>query len=115
MERLVRVSLFVIQSGATAGISSQAPVEAQAAKHTREDSAKTPQNPSTQPKPKTRQNPGTQPTPKTLQRIQLSQGVCNGLHIFHERLAHPPLGARASVEHRVEVVVIINACQQGGS
>ena len=29
--------------------------------------------------------------------------------------AHPPLGARASVERGVEVVVIINAGQQGGS
>ena len=29
--------------------------------------------------------------------------------------AHPPLGARASVEHGVEVVVIIKAAEQGGS
>ena len=29
--------------------------------------------------------------------------------------AHPPLGARASVECGVDVVVIINAYQQGGS
>ena len=32
-----------------------------------------------------------------------------------ERLAHPPLGARASVERGVEVVIIINAGQQSGS
>ena len=37
------------------------------------------------------------------------------LAIFGQRLAHPPLGARASVERRVEVVVIINDGQQGGS
>ena len=37
------------------------------------------------------------------------------LSYLAERLAHPPLGARASVERRVEVVVIINAGQQGGS
>ena len=53
MERLVRVSSFEIQSGATAGISSKASVEAQAAKHPGEESAKTRQNPSAQPKPKT--------------------------------------------------------------
>ena len=29
--------------------------------------------------------------------------------------AHPPLGARVTVECGVEVVVIINADQQGGS
>ena len=29
--------------------------------------------------------------------------------------AHPPLGVRASVERRVEVVAVINAGQQGGS
>ena len=29
--------------------------------------------------------------------------------------AHPPLGARANVEHGVEVVVIIKAAEQGGS
>ena len=32
-----------------------------------------------------------------------------------ERLAHPPLGARASVERGVEVEVIIKAAEQGGS
>ena len=35
--------------------------------------------------------------------------------ISAERLAHPPLGARASVERGVEVVVIINAGKQSGS
>ena len=69
MERLVRVSLFVIQSGATAGISSQAPVEAQAAKHTREDSAKTPQNPSKQPKPKTLRRLGRTQARKLRRRL----------------------------------------------
>ena len=32
-----------------------------------------------------------------------------------QRLAHPPLGARASVERGVEVVIIIKAAEQGGS
>ena len=36
-------------------------------------------------------------------------------HILGERLARPPLGARATVEHGVEVVVIIKAGEQGGS
>ena len=36
--------------------------------------------------------------------------------IFLENvIAHPPLGARASVERGVEVVVIIRAAEQGGS
>ena len=73
MERLVRVSSFGIQSGATAGIFSKASVEAQAAKHPGEDSAKTRQNLSTQPKPKTLRrlgrtpgrNPRTQPQDAT--------------------------------------------------
>ena len=38
-----------------------------------------------------------------------------GLFLFvSERLAHPPLGARESVEREVEVGVIINAGQQSG-
>ena len=34
---------------------------------------------------------------------------------FNERLAHPPLGARASVDAGFDVVIIINACKQSGS
>ena len=43
------------------------------------------------------------------------QLVIGVFHYLVERLAHPPLGARASVERGVEVVVNINAGQQGGS
>ena len=39
----------------------------------------------------------------------------DGEHTLGERLAHPPLGARANVEREVEVVVIIKAAEQGGS
>ena len=43
-------------------------------------------------------------------------GVCHLLlFILPNVKAHPPLGARASVEHGVEVGVIIKACKQGGS
>ena len=35
--------------------------------------------------------------------------------ISAERLAHPPLGARASVERGVEVGIIIKAGKQSGS
>ena len=37
------------------------------------------------------------------------------LGFLPERLAHPPLGARATVERGVEVVVIIKAAEQGSS
>ena len=44
-----------------------------------------------------------------------TEEVCGSLHSVENVKAHPPLGARASVEHGVEVVVIINAGEKGGS
>ena len=35
--------------------------------------------------------------------------------VLAQRLAHPPLGERESVERGVEVVVIIKAAEQGSS
>ena len=69
MERLVRVSSFGIQTGATAGIFSKASVEAQAAKHPGEDSAKTRQKLSTQPKPKTLRRLGRTPGRNPRRRL----------------------------------------------
>ena len=112
MERLVRVSSFGIQSGATAGTSSKASVEAQAGKYPGEDSAKTRQNPRTQPKPKTLRRLGR--TPARNPRLRLckesnSSKVSAMVFISSTNVkAHPPLGARANVERKVEVVITGN-------
>ena len=114
MERLVRVSSFGIQSGATAGISSKASVEAQAAKHPDKDSAKTRQNLSTQPKPKTLRRLSRTPARNPRRRLSKesnSSKVSAMVFIFSTNvkvMAHPL--ASANVDRGVEIEI---RCEHG--
>ena len=84
-----------------------------------EDSAKTRQSSTTQAKPKNLRRLGKAPARKPSQKLceesNSSKESAKVFIVLPNAKAHPPLGARASVERGVEVVVIINVGEQSGS
>ena len=122
------VSSLGIRRGANEQISSEASVEAQAAKHRCEESAKAKiisearafiRSPSTQPKPKNLRRLGKVPARNPSRRLgeesSSSKESAKVFIVLPNVKAHPPLGARANVERGVEVVIIIKAGKQWGS